>query len=157
MSDTKNEQDQGQPENPPIVVTLGEAGYATDIAAGRHALAADEPPGLGGDDRGPTPYELVLSGLGACTAMTLRSYADRKGWDLSGVTVRLRHENLHAKDCAECETRDGRLTKINVEIALSGELSGEQRARLMEIAEKCPVHRTLTGASEIFTSALEPA
>ena len=114
-----------------------------EIAAGPHALLADEPARLGGNNSGPTPYDLLLSGLGACTTMTLRMYADRKGWPLERASVSLRHNKIHAEDCADCETKSGKLDHIDREIALEGPLDDEQRAKLLEIADKCPVHRTL--------------
>jgi len=114
-----------------------------EIAAGPHALLADEPARLGGNNSGPTPYDLLLSGLGACTTMTLRMYADRKGWPLERASVSLRHNKIHAEDCADCETKSGKLDHIDREITLEGPLDEEQRAKLLEIADKCPVHRTL--------------
>ena len=142
-----------------VVVREIKKGLAQDIRAGRHSLRADEPVGSGGGDSGPDPYALLLSALGACTSMTIRLYADRKGWPLDGVTVRLSQEKIHAKDCVECETRDdSRIDRISREIELSGPLSAEQRQRLLEISEKCPVHRTLAGAKQIVTRlAGEPA
>lgn len=125
------------------------------ITAGRHELVADEPRPMG-EDAGPTPYDLLLSGLGACTSMTLRLYADRKGWPLTRVTVELKHSRLHARDCEECETASGMVDRIERTIRLDGELSDEQRARLMDIADKCPVHRTLVSEINIRTE-LVPA
>jgi putative redox protein len=127
------------------------------VLAGRHALLADEPVGQGGGDTGPDPYGYLLAALGACTAMTLRLYAERKGWPLEGCAVRLEHRKLHAADCADCETRDGRIDEITRAITLAGPLDPEQRARLLEIADKCPVHRTLTGEVKIRTSATDPS
>lgn len=117
--------------------------FATDIVAGRHRLRADEPASLGGADTGPGPYELLLAALGACTAMTLRMYAEQKKWPLEGVRVDLKHDKVHAADCAECETREGRVDRIERVLHIEGALDAAQRARLVEIADKCPVHRTL--------------
>lgn len=113
------------------------------IQAGRHLWVADEPEEVGGDDAGPSPYEMLLGALGACTAMTLRLYARRKGWALNQLEVRLRHERLHAKDCEECETREGWLDAIDKEIVVTGDLTPEQVTRLGEIAHRCPVNQTL--------------
>ncbi len=118
--------------------------FQQSVRIGRHHLTADEPVAVGGDDAGPGPYDLLLAGLGACTAMTVRMYAQHKGWPLERVRVALTHEKIHAKDCAECETREGRIDRIQRTVTLDGEaLTAEQRARLVEIADKCPVHRTL--------------
>ena len=109
---------------------------------------------VGGADSGPTPpYDLLLAGLGACTAITVRMYAERKGWPLRNITVRLRHRRIHASDCASCETRTGQLDHIEREIHFDGELSDEQRARLLDIAERCPVHRMMH--SEVIISTTE--
>ena len=116
----------------------------TEVEAGGHAVIADEPESLGGTDAGPTPYDYLLGALGGCTAMTLRMYADRKGWPLESVTVRLSQQRIHAKDCGECETEEGRIDRIEREIELEGPLDEKQRQRLLEIADMCPVHRTLT-------------
>jgi uncharacterized OsmC-like protein len=113
------------------------------VRAGRHAITADEPVDLGGDDAGPNPYELLLGALGTCTSMTVLMYARRKGWPLEGVEVRLTHSRIHAADCADCEQKDGYLDHVEKEILLRGPLSAEQVDRLGEIAEKCPVNRTL--------------
>jgi putative redox protein len=133
----------------------GERGFATYVTAGGHALRADEPVELGGTGSGPGPYDLLLSALGACTGMTLRMYADRKAWPLERVEVTLRHARVHAKDCAECETKTGLLDRIEREIALRGPLDDAQRAKLLEIADKCPVHRTLRSEIQIVTRLAE--
>ncbi len=136
-----------------VVTVRGSAeGFAQEITAGRHRLIVDEPMAAGGSDRGPGPYELLLAALGACTSMTIALYARRKGWPLTGVTVRLRHSRIHAEDCADCETKQGMLDRIEREIAVAGELTEEQRTKVLEIANKCPVHRTLTSEINIRTT-----
>ena len=136
-----------------VVVREAERGrLAQDIAAGPHALRADEPRSLGGDETGPTPYGLLLAALGACTAMTLRMFAKRKEWPLEDVEVTLRHAKIHARDCAECETETGKIDRIEKEIVLAGPLDETQRARLLEIADRCPVHRTLHAEVVVETS-----
>lgn len=112
-------------------------------------MVADEPESLGGTDEGPNPYDYLIGALGACTAMTVRMYADRKGWPLESVEVNLGHEKVHARDCGECETENGRIDRIGMEIKLEGDLDDEQREKLLEIADKCPVHRTLTSETII--------
>ncbi len=126
-----------------VIVRTGRVGYHTEILAKGHHFFADEPIALGGADTGPNPYDYLLAALGACTSITLRMYADRKSWPLDGIMVRLKHEKIHAEDCQECETKTGKLDRIEREIELSGALDGEQRMRLFEIADMCPVHRTL--------------
>jgi putative redox protein len=120
-----------------------------EIDAGSHTLYADEPVDAGGDNAGPNPYELLLAALGACTSMTLLLYARRKGWPLEDVEVRLSHRRDYARDCAECEDQPAKIDLIERHITLRGDLDDGQRARLLEIAEKCPVHRTLTGTIRI--------
>ena len=134
----------------PVVVS-NESGLAQEISSGKHRWRADEPAPFG-SDTGPSPYELLLAALGACTSMTLRLYAQRKEWDLQRVTVRLQHSRIHAVDCMECETKEGFLDRIDREIELSGNLYDAQKRRLLEIAEHCPVHRTLTSEINIRTS-----
>ena len=134
-----------------VVVRGAATGFAQEILAGRHRLTADEPVSAGGADAGPTPYDLILAALGSCTSMTLGVYARRKGWPLESVSVRLAHSRIHAEDCANCETKEGRLDRIDVVIEATGDLSEEQRRRLVEIAEKCPVHRTLKSEIDIRT------
>ena len=125
-----------------VVARTGEC-LRTEMEACGRELVADEPKSLGGTDAGPTPYDYLLAALGGCTAMTLRMYADRKGWPLESVTVWLSQERIHATDCEECETEEGRIDRIEREIELEGPLEEEQRRRLLEIADMCPVHRTL--------------
>ncbi len=134
-----------------VVARITSQRYRTDIVANGHALVADEPQAVGGQDLGPSPYDLVVAGLGACTAMTLRMYADRKNWPLESVTVSLAHQKVHAKDC-DCETSaTGKIDLIERELVLTGELDEEQRVRLLEIANRCPVHRTLEGETVVKT------
>ena len=136
-----------------VVVTESDARpYGQRITAGGHHLTADEPAAFGGADSGPGPYDLLLAALGACTAMTVRMYAERKGWGLRHTTVRLRHERVHATDCAGCETPTSLLDHIQRELTLDGDLSDEQRARLLAIAERCPVHRTLRAGALVSTT-----
>jgi putative redox protein len=133
------------------VTETGSGTYTQEATVGHHRLLSDEPRPIG-DDAGPTPYDLVLAGLGACTSMTVRMYADRKSWPLERVRVTLRHSRIHAKDCADCETTRGWIDRIDREIALAGDLDGTQRQRLLDIAERCPVHQTLTSEVHIVTS-----
>ena len=125
------------------------------ISTGPHRLLADEPVAAGGEDSGPGPYDFLLASLGACTSMTMRMYADRKSLPLERVTVTLKHQKIHAEDCAECETKAGMLDQIDRVIAMEGALDAEQRSKLMEIADKCPVHRTLTSEIRILTRAAD--
>jgi putative redox protein len=125
--------------------------FQQEVIVGAHRLLADEPVAVGGMDSGPGPYDLLLAGLGACTSMTLRLYAERKQLPLKQTTVRLHHNKVHATDCAECETKEGMIDRIDIAITLDGDLDAEERARLMEIADKCPVHRTLESEIDIRT------
>lgn len=139
-------------------VTVSESGdgkFGQTVLAGGHRLVADEPVPIG-DNAGPSPYDYLLAALGTCTSMTVRMYADRKGIPLTGVSVILRHSRIHAEDCANCETTTGMVDHIDREILLQGELDGEQRAALLVIADKCPVHRTLVGSVDISTRELLP-
>lgn len=122
------------------------------VEIGPHRLVADEPVSLGGEDKGPTPYELLAAALGSCVAITLRMYADRKGYPLEGVEVRLQHDKIYAKDCDECETETGRIDRIRKHLVLTGPLTEEQRADLIRIAEKCPVQKTLNREVSIETT-----
>jgi putative redox protein len=134
-----------------IACERGAGRFALDVTAGPHRLAADEPKAGGGDDIGPTPYELLGAALAACTAMTLRLYAERKGWPLGRVSVAVRHSKVHAQDCADCETGNARVDRFERVIEVAGEVLEERRAKLLEIADKCPVHRTLEGPVEVVT------
>ncbi len=142
-------------EPPPGAVVVAETGagkFTQSVRVGRHRLWADEPASIpGGLDTGPGPYDYLLAGLGACTSMTLRLYAERKELPLERVTVHLKHEKIHATDCADCETREGMLDQIERTLELAGPLDAAQRQRLLEIADKCPVHRTLTSEVKIRT------
>jgi len=137
------------------VQEAGEGPFTQRIFAGNHSLRADEPKDVGGLDSGPGPYDLLLAGLGACTSMTLRMYADRKGWPLDRVSVSLAHDKIHAQDCADCETKAGRVDRIMRRLTVTGALDPDQRAKLLEIADKCPVHRTLTSEVSIVTEMAE--
>ncbi len=137
------------------VVTTTGADYATDVRTGAHRLRADEPIAKGGNDTGPTPYDYLLAALGACTGMTLRMYADRKKWPLETVAVHLSHQKIHATDCDDCESGEGRVDIIQRVVEVSGDLSEAQRARLLEIANKCPVHRTLHGEIKVRSRLAE--
>ena len=139
-----------------ITVHGSAAGFAQEIAIGQHRLLADEPASVGGTDTGPNPYDLLLAALGSCTSMTIAMYARRKGWPLESVTVRLSHSKVHAEDCAESETRVGMLDHVRRDVEFSGPLSEEQRTRLLDIATKCPVHRTLESEIVIETHLTEP-
>jgi putative redox protein len=132
------------------VVVRGDArSFKQEIVASRHHLTADEPVSAGGGDAGPDPYDYLLASLGVCTSMTVGLYARRKQFPLAKITVSLWHSRIHAKDCEECETKEGMLDRIDVEVELTGSLTAEQHAKLMEIAAKCPVHRTLTSEINI--------
>lgn len=134
-----------------VMVRTGKRGFQTEIIAGGHRLLADEPVAVGGSDTGPNPYDYLVASLGACTSMTLRMYADRKGWPLQAATVRLRHQKVHAEDCKECEAQSGTVDVIEREIELEGDLDRDQRERFLQIADRCPVHRTLHSKIEIVT------
>ena len=134
-----------------LTASIGASGYRVAIDAGGHSLVSDEPVEAGGTDEGATPYDFVLAALGACTAMTLRMYADRKGWPLEGVVVRMHHGRSHAVDEQQCENRAVRLDQIERTLEIAGPLTQEQRVRLAEIAERCPVHRTLDAGVRITT------
>lgn len=134
-----------------VVVHGSARGFVQEVTIGPHRLTSDEPVEAGGGDAGPSPYDLLLAALGSCTSMTIGMYARRKAWPLERVTVRLRHSRSHASDCAECETKEGMLDQIERDVELTGALSAEQRAKLIEIAGKCPVHRTLVSEIDIRT------
>ncbi len=131
-------------------------GFRTDVRAGRHGLVADEPSGVGGTDLGPSPYDLLAAALATCTSMTLRMYANHKRIELQSATVRVEHDKVHAEDCSDCETTEGRIDEFRRSIELAGDLSDAQRKRMLEIADRCPVHRTLHGEIKV-RSKLAPA
>ena len=138
----------------PDVIVHGKAGgFAQEITSGRHRLRGDEPVSYGGHDEGPGPYDYLLIALGTCTSMTIGFYARRKQIPLENITVALRHFRIHAKDCEECETKNGMVDRLEVEIGLTGPLTSEQHADLMRVAAKCPVHRTLKSEIDIRLAA----
>lgn len=140
---------------PAHVVVRGSArDFLQEVVSGKHHLRADEPTAAGGKDDAPGPYDYLLIALGSCTSMTIGLYARRKQWPLETITVALWHSRIHAKDCEECETKEGMLDRIDMSIQLTGSLTTEQRAKLMEIARKCPVHRTLTSEINIRSRAV---
>lgn len=133
------------------VAERGTGTFTVAISAGRHTWLGDEPASVGGDDLGPSPYDMLTAALGACTAMTLRMYARQKKWPLENVRVALKHSKVHASDCADCETGSGKIDRIERELYIDGALDAEQRSRLLEIADKCPIHRTLHAEVEVIT------
>lgn len=136
-----------------VLVRETDRNFGQEIYTDTHRFTADKPVANGGQDTGPDPYELLLSGLGACTSMTVRMYAKHKKLPLDKISVKLRHEKIHAEDCQDCETREGKIDHIERELSFEGgELTSEQRHRLLEIANKCPVHRTLQSEIDIATS-----
>ena len=138
-------------ENNPLTVINEKYSYSSYIISGDHTMVSDEPVASGGDDLGPDPYRYLLSSLGSCTCMTLRMYSDRKKWSLDAVRVTLRHEKIHASDCEDCETKEGKIDRITRIIKLIGDLKPDQKKRLLEIADKCPVHRSLKSEISIKT------
>jgi uncharacterized OsmC-like protein len=139
------------PRDTVLVTETHKGKFQQLVKVGPHRLLADEPVAAGGMDSGPSPYDLLLAGLGACTAMTVRLYAEAKGIPLTRVAVALMHTKIHATDCAECETKDGKIDRIERVLTVEGDLSDEVRARLLAIAEKCPVHRTLHSETWVTT------
>lgn len=152
LPDKAHDTSEIQSDDRVVVSETGDGKFTNRITVGRHEMLSDEPADVGGDDLGPAPYDYLLAGLGACTSMTLRMYAQRKGIPLEHVKVSLEHSRIHAKDCGDCETKDGRLDRIDKTIELLGEIDDAQRARLMEIADRCPVHRTLQSEIVILSS-----
>jgi putative redox protein len=151
MTAYETSHDAASSEGTVTVTETGSGTYTQQITAGHHRLVSDEPQPIGAD-AGPTPYDLLLAGLGACTSMTVRMYANRKGWPLERVRVTLRHSRIHAKDCADCETSNGWIDHIVRDVELAGNLDDTQRQRLLHIAGRCPVHQTLTSEVHIATS-----
>jgi putative redox protein len=147
--------DLGEAPRSVVVRETRDSKFQQTVSIGPHHMLADEPVAAGGEDSGPGPYDFLLAGLGACTSMTMRLYADRKSLPLQRTTVTLTHAKIYAEDCAECETREGMLDQIDLVIAMEGALDAEQRKRLLEIADKCPVHRTLTSEIRIVTRAAD--
>jgi putative redox protein len=139
-----------------VVVRTGATGYRAEVSARGHTLVADEPVALGGTDEGPTPYDLLAAALGTCTAMTIRMFADRRGWPLEGVTVRLTHSREHKLDCEACEARPVGIDQFARTIELAGELTEEQRAGLLRVADRCPVGQTLERGIRIVPAEPEP-
>ncbi|MDQ6912876.1 MAG: OsmC family protein [Verrucomicrobiota bacterium] len=135
--------------NPDVIVSGSAAGFAQKVQTGSHQFVSDEPVSYGGKDTGPGPYDLLLAALGSCTSMTVGWYARAKKIPLEDVRVELRHSKIHAVDCAECETRTGKIDRIEMELALTGNITDEQRARLLQIANQCPVHKTLKNEIDI--------
>ncbi|QWV93692.1 bifunctional alpha/beta hydrolase/OsmC family protein [Geomonas oryzisoli] len=138
-----------------VTARTGAEGFRTEIFANGFSLTADEPVSYGGSNEGPSPYEFLMAGLAACTTMTMQMYARRKGWPLVDALVRLSHHKIHAEDCRDCDSQDRRIDKFHRELELVGELDQEQRQKLLEIAEKCPVHRTLTSEIRVETTLRE--
>jgi putative redox protein len=134
-----------------VIVHGTAAGFAQEAEVGSHEIYADEPVSFGGTESGPSPYDLLLAALGSCTSMTIGFYARKRNWPLEKITVSLRHSRIHATDCEECETKEGKINRIELDIQLTGSLTDEQRAKLIEIAGKCPVHQTLTSEINIKT------
>lgn len=141
-----------QPLDGRVTVRGGGNGFVQEIVAGRHQLRSDEPMSAGGTDTGPTPYDLLMAALGACTSMTVGMYARRKQWPLTRITVHLSHSRVHARDCAVCDTEEAMLTVIDRDVEFDGPLSDAQRERLLAIANRCPVHLTLTSKIDIRTT-----
>lgn len=146
----------GPPDDNRVVARIGRDRFRTEILANGHTLVTDEPASVGGTNLGPSPYDLLVAALGACTAMTLRMYADHKGWALDAAVVRLHHRKVHKKDCEACDDRKAKVDHVERTLELSGDLDDAQRARLLEVANRCPVHRTLEGEVEVSTTLAEP-
>lgn len=135
-----------------VYVDTGHPKYVQDVSVGPHVFHTDEPTEFGGTDAGPNPYELILAALGSCTAMTVQMHAERRKWPLEAVHVRLSHSKSHAQDCATCDVKAAMLDRVELEISLKGALTDEQRQRLLDVARRCPVHRTLTAGIQVELS-----
>jgi putative redox protein len=135
-----------------VVVEGPTAGYRAEVQVAGHRLTIDEPIPVGGKDSGPSPYEMLLAALGACTAMTLRLYADRRQWPLKRAVVKLRHHKVHAQDCVDCEHKAAKIDVIDRVLVLEGPLDEAQRTKLLEMAERCPVHQTLRSEIQVNTT-----
>ena len=144
-------------DRPGVIVHGAASGFAQRVTVGRHELKADEPVDAGGTDTGPSPYDLLSAALGTCTSMTIGYFVRQRKWPLESVTVEVRHSKVHATDCASCDTKEGRIDRLERTIVLNGQLSEEQRQELLRIAERCPVHRTLTSKIDIQTSLVAAA
>lgn len=138
-----------------VAEETGAGRFQQIIHAGRHTLFADEPRALGGDDSGPGPYDLLAAGLAACKSMTLRLYAARKHWPVQHISVRVRHDRVHGDDCANCDSDEPSVERFHAELHVVGDLSADQRAKLLEIADRCPVHRTLSNAALVESALAE--
>jgi len=157
MNPSSRAQSETSNDQPPDVIVRGTAkSFLQEVSSGRHRLQGDEPISFGGNDLAPGPYDYLLIALGSCTSMTVGLYARRKQIPLETVTVSLSHHRIHAEDCEQCETKTGMLDQLDARIELTGNLSTEQRAKLMEIAAKCPVHRTLKSEINIKLSSVVP-
>jgi putative redox protein len=140
-----------------VVSRVGESGFQTELVARTHQFVADEPVTFGGTDGGPTPYEYLLMAIGACTAMTIRMYANRKGWPLQGATVSVRQARSHEPDCERCATETVGMAQVEQRIELAGPLSDEQRERLLDIAKRCPIKQTLERGVRVQSVVASPS
>jgi len=138
-----------------ILTVKNFGGYKTEITSGDNSIIADEPVESGGSDMGFNPYDLLLSSLGSCKAITIRMFAERRKYPLKDIIINLSHEKIHAEDCKECETKEGKIDHINVEIKLTGDLTADQKMSMLDISKKCPVHKTLTSEIKINTAAID--
>jgi putative redox protein len=157
MTTSESAKREASPNAPDVIVQGDAQSFLQKVMVGSHQLQVDEPVSVGGTGSAPDPYDYLLAGLGACTSMTVGLYARRKKWPLQHITVSLHHSRIHAKDCEDCETKEGMLHQIDVRIELTGPLTSEQHATLMEVAGKCPVHRTLKSEIKIRLTETKPA